>query len=138
MASFCVHCGKEYPVKQRKMYCSDKCTRAAAKKRAMLRGSANIKSERGEVTPYRWKQPRKIETDADQARLKAAIDAKYGIGNGPVVTLQRWTPEWDEAVAAASRPGQGRKVSPLVGLCCASKRWISMRDNRNEKYVRCK
>ena len=130
----CVFCGEGYPSRQRKLYCSDACSKASQKQRDASRSRVNIKSVKVEITPYQYKQHRQIETDADQARIKREIDEKYGCCPSECRSL-KGTPEWDEVVNSLTPPERIRKVPALVGLCQGARHNVAMRDYKNEKSI---
>lgn len=133
MQSTCVICACELP-KHRRLTCGNECykkyrntyNREYASTRNMTKGTPLSPTKRSS---------KPIETDADQARIKREIDQKHGIGCGPCISL-KGTPEWDEAVKAATPPHRIREVSVLFGIASGSKVSVSMRENRNERYIR--
>lgn len=133
--AICQICGADFNgLHSKQRFCSKICREAHYAEYRLTQAAKN-KSVVIQRAQRKISKPRLIETDADQARIKRECDERRGLTPDPGRSL-KGTPEWDAAVAAASPPGSGRKVSPLWGLGMGSNKFISMRDDRNEKYVR--
>lgn len=94
----CVYCGKEYqPLIHNQRFCNRTCsTNSYRDERRAEVASYRQEIKRLQDIPKR-KDPTIIETDADQARIKKAIDDRYSIGHCQGRSL-KGTAEWDDVV----------------------------------------
>ena len=111
----CHHCNRHFiPEKLMQTCCSARCKEKRHKKvtdyNAQFKRPDEVKPQPRIVT-----KPRQIETDADQARIKRAIDERHSIGRSPGRSL-KGTPEWDDVVKTLTPPNRIKNTHALHGF----------------------